>query len=141
MNEFTWSSYSEHDQAFTTAKQSLMSAPTLSFFDPTKPTRLCTDTSRQGLGLVLQQKSGENWSLVQAGSRFVSDAESRYAVIELELLAVSWAILKCKLFLAGLPHFRVITDHHPLIPILNSHRLDVIENPRLHTYHGIQFHH
>ena len=128
-NEFTWSS--EHDQAFTTAKQSLTSAPTLAFFDPTKPTRLCTDASRQGLGFVLQQKSGDNWLLVQAGSRFVSDAESRYAVIELELLAVSWAILKCKLFLAGLPHFRVITDHHPLIPILNSHRLDEIENPRL----------
>ena len=35
------------------------------------------------------------------------------------------------MFLAGLPHFRVITDHHPFIPILNSHRLDEIENPRL----------
>ena len=35
------------------------------------------------------------------------------------------------MFLAGLPHFRVITDHHPLIPILNSHRLDEIENPQL----------
>ena len=53
------------------------------------------------------------------------------SVIELELLAVAWAIMKCKLFLAGLPHFTVITDHHPLIPILNSHRLDEIENPRI----------
>ena len=26
---------------------------------------------------------------------------------------------------------KCITDHHPLIPILNSHRLDDIENPRL----------
>ena len=25
----------------------------------------------------------------------------------------------------------VVTDHHPLIPILNNHRLDKIENPRL----------
>ena len=57
--------------------------------------------------------------------------ESRYAIIELELLAVSWAIYKCKLFLAGLPHFKVFTDHHPLIPILNNHRLDEIENSRL----------
>lgn len=44
---------------------------------------------------------------------------------------MSWAIAKCKLFLAGLPHFTVLTDHHPLIPILNNHRLDEIENPRL----------
>ena len=71
------------------------------------------------------------WALIQAGSRFLCDTESWYAIIELELLAVSWAITKCKLFLAGLPHFTVITDHHPLLPILNSHQLDEIENPCL----------
>ena len=47
------------------------------------------------------------------------------------MLAVCWAILKCHMFLAGLQHFQVITDHNPLIPILNNHRLDEIENPRL----------
>ena len=35
------------------------------------------------------------------------------------------------MFSAGLQHFSVVTDHNPLIPILNSHRLDEIENPRL----------
>ena len=128
-NEFAWSPGLDH--AFTTAKQALTSAPTVSFFDLEKPTHLCTDASRQGLGFVLQQKNGDTWALIQAGSRFLSDTESRYAIIELELLAVSWAIIKCKLFLAGLPHFTVVTDHHPLVPILNNHRLDEIENPRL----------
>ena len=71
------------------------------------------------------------WALIQAGSGFLSNAESQYAIIELELLAVSWAIIKCKLFLAGLPHFTIVTDHHLLIPILNTHRLDEIENPWL----------
>ena len=47
------------------------------------------------------------------------------------VLAVVWAIHKCQIFLAGLPHFTVLTDHHPLISILNHHRLDEIENPRL----------
>ena len=65
------------------------------------------------------------------GSRFLMDAESRYATIELELLAVAWAVLKCRIYLAGLQHFQVFTDHHPLIPIPNSHRLEEIENPRL----------
>ena len=128
-NEFLWSSI--HDQAFLRAKQSLSSAPTLSYFDPVRPTRLCTDASRQGLGFVLQQCHHDKWTLVQAGSRFLSEAESRYAIIELEMLAVSWAINKCRVFLAGLPHFAILTDHHPLIPILNNHRLDEIENPRL----------
>ena len=128
-NDFLWTT--EHDLAFHNARKSLTAAPTLSFFDISQPTRLCTDASRQGLGFVLQQKAEHNWVIVQAGSRFLTDAESRYAVIELELLAVSWAITKCNLFLAGLPHFTVVTDHHPLVPILNSHRLDEIENPRL----------
>ena len=69
--------------------------------------------------------------LVQAGSRFLSDAETRYAVIELEMLAVCWAIKKCRVFLAGFQHFDVATDHNPLIPILNTCRLDEVENPRL----------
>ncbi len=128
-NEFTWSD--EFQSAFQEVKSSLASPPIVSYFDPSKPTRLCTDASRQGLGFVLQQKYGESWRLIQAGSRFLSDTESRYAIIELELLAVTWAISKCNIFLAGLQHFQVITDHHPLIPILNTHRLDEIENPRL----------
>jgi len=47
------------------------------------------------------------------------------------MLAVCWATLKCTIFLSGLKHFVVITDHNPLLPILNSYRLDEIENPRL----------
>ena len=128
-NEFLWSDH--HQEAFTNIKKSLTASPLLSFFDMTKPTRLSTDASRQGLGFVLQQLTGEEWTLVQAGSQFLSDTETRYAVIELEMLAVCWAITKCRLFLAGLQHFHVATDHNPLIPILNTCRLDEVENPRL----------
>lgn len=130
-NYFIWSD--ECQKAFKAVKESLMSAPTLAYFDSAKPTRLSTDASSLGHGFILQQQHGDIWSIVQAGSRFLSDAESRYAIIELlnELLAVSWAIAKWHIFLAGLPHFTFITDHHPLVPILNSHRLDEMDNPRL----------
>ena len=122
----------EHDKAFTRAKRHLVDVPTLAYFEMAKPTRLCTDASRHGVGFVLQQQSDTGqWTLVQAGSRFLTPTESRYAVIELELLAVTWSVMKCKMFLSGLQHFQVITDHNPLIPILNSHRLDEIDNPRL----------
>ena len=100
----------------------------LSFFDISKPTKLSTDT---GTGICITIKTGDKWTLVQAGSRFLSDAETRYAVIELEILAVCWAIMKCRVFLAGLQHFDVATDHNPLVPILNTRRLDEVENPRL----------
>jgi len=54
-----------------------------------------------------------------------------YAGIELEMLAVAWAVTKCRVFLAGLQHFCIATNHNPLIPILNTRCLDEIENPRL----------
>ena len=95
--EFTWTT--EHDQALAKTKECLTTAPALAFFDVDKPTRVCTDASRQGLGFVMQQQTAEGqWRLVQAGSRCLTDAESRYAVIELELLAVTWAIWKCRVF-------------------------------------------
>ena len=128
-NDFIWDA--SHTDAFLKAKEALTMAPTLAFYDISRPTKLITDASIQGLGFVLQQEHHGEWKLVQAGSRFLADAETRYAVIELELLAVAWATKKCRIFLSGLPTFTIITDHHPLIPILNSHRLDEIENPRL----------
>ena len=131
-NDFLWTPV--HDIAFQQAKELLTTAPVLAYFDPSKETRLYTDASTLGLGFLLVQKptnANSEWRVVQAGSRFLSDAESRYAVIELECLAVAWAIKKCHLFLAGLDHFTIVTDHNPLIPIFNSHRLDEIENSRL----------
>ena len=37
---------------------------------------------------------------------FLSSAEPRYATIELEILAVVWTVLNCKMFLAGLQSFK-----------------------------------
>ena len=38
------------------------------------------------------------------------------------------AAMKCKIFLTGLQHFSVITDHHPLIPICCGRRADLVLN-------------
>lgn len=53
----------------------------------TKTTRVSTDASKLGL-FILQQRTGDKWTLIQAGSRFLSGAETRYVVIELEMLSV-----------------------------------------------------
>lgn len=128
---FTWTP--DHDRAFEEVKQALLSPPVLAPFDPALPVVLQTDASRlYGLGYALLQDHGHGQKrLVQCGSRFLADAETRYATIELEMLAVAWAMSKCKLYLAGLPQFTLMTDHRPLIPILNSYTLDAIENPRI----------
>lgn len=49
----------------------------------------------------------------------------------MELLAIYWAIHQCRLYLQGHPQFTVITDHKPLLPIVNGTSLDAVENPRL----------
>ena len=128
---FTWTP--DHDQAFQTVKSALTAPPVLTPFNPALPVILQTDASRlYGLGYALLQESGHGRiRLVQCGSRFLTDTETRYATIELELLAATWAMNKCRLYLSGLQHFTLMTDHRPLIPILNHYTLDAIENPRL----------
>ncbi len=82
---------SVHEDSFKQAKQLLVSAPTLAYFDAKKETHLHTDVSIVGIGFVLLQKSTEtkaDWKIVQAGSSFLSNVEGSYAVVELKGLAV-----------------------------------------------------
>ena len=116
---------------FTQTQAELLSPSTLSFFQLDQPLRLETDASAlYGLGYVLWQLQDGKWRILQCGSRFLSDPESRYAVIELELLAVVWAVKECSLYLPG-TLLELVTDHRPLTPIINLYLLDQIENPRL----------
>ncbi|XP_043217806.1 uncharacterized protein LOC122379571 [Amphibalanus amphitrite] len=130
-NEFIWDE--QQEQAFILAKKALTSVPNLAYFDPRRPTSLSTDASRlKGFGFLLrQQQEDGSWRVIQAGSRFLSSAESRYATIELEATAVVWAMKKCHIFLSGLTSFTIFVDHKPLVPIINGKTLDEIENPRL----------
>ena len=122
----------QHEMAFQRVKTVLASPPVMAFFDPSLPTMLQTDAARtKGLGFALLQRHGDIWRLVQCGSRFLTDTESRYAVVEIELAACLWACRKCHNYLAGLPYFTLVVDHRPLVPILNQKQLSEIENPRL----------
>ena len=114
----------EHEQAFNAAKRRLSSPPVLTYF------------AVNSLGFVLLQMVDGVWKPVQAGSSFLTPTEIRYAMlcyamIELEALGACWAMKKCDMFLRGLPHFKLVTDHQPLIPILNSKGIADVENPRL----------
>jgi len=125
----------EHEATFVQARKTLSADASLAYYDARKETRLITDASRlKGLGFFLKQKQEDNsWRTVQAGSRFLSAAESRYAMIELEMLGIAWAALKCRNFIDGLPQerFEIWTDHQPLVPILESYTLPEIQNRRL----------
>lgn len=129
-NAFVWTPH--HTEAFEAVKKSLQSSPTLSHYDPSKKIILQTDASKlNGLGYLLLQEENGQKKLVQCGSRFLTPPETRYSVVELEMLAVVWAIKKCHLYLAGLPLFLIQTDHRSLITILNMKTLDEIDNMRI----------
>ena len=130
-NAWLWTE--EHTKAFNEVKTALLKPPVLGFFSPARRTVLETDAARlKGLGFCLrQQDEAGTWRLIQCGSRFLTETETRYAVIEVEMLAIVWAIRKCYIYLQGMQKFEVVTDHRPLIPILNEKSLQDISNPRL----------
>lgn len=71
-NIFKWEDV--HTLAFENVKRALVSPAVLAHYDPTLPTMLQTDTSRlKGLDFAIIQKHSENWKLVQAGSRFITE--------------------------------------------------------------------
>ena len=115
----------------------------VSTFDINRVTCLAPDWSKQGMGFLLLQKycscpltkapvcCADGWHLVFAGSRFCTDAESRYAPIEGEASAIAWALNKCRMYVMGSPNLLVVTDHAPLLGIFGNRDLGKIANPRL----------
>jgi hypothetical protein len=130
--EWIWTP--EINAAFEQTRKTLASPPYLTFFDPARPTELLSDASRtKGLGFLLRQKCADGcWRTVQCGSRTLAKHEANWSgMAEIEALGVAWAVLKCSFFLDGLPHFVIVTDSNPLVPILNDRRLDQMKNDRL----------
>ena len=111
-------------------------------FDPSKPTCLATDWSKTGIGFWLLQKHctcqgtkpfccKSGWKTTLVGSRFTHSAETRYAPIEGEALAVAEALNKAKYFVLGCTNLTIAVDHKPLIKIFSDRSLNDIANPRL----------
>ena len=85
----------ELNQAFDSIKKEIVQAPILRYYDPKKATVLQTDTSIKGLGTYLPQDGHP----IYFASKSLQDAECGYVAIELEALAVAWAMVKFYHFL------------------------------------------
>ena len=108
---FNWGP--EHDSAFQLIKKEIMVAPILAYYHPNKPTILQTNASCKGLGACLLQ----NEKPVYFASKALTEMQKGYVAIELELLAVAWAMEKFHHFLYG-NEFTLETDQKPLEVIL-----------------------
>ena len=69
------------------------------------------------------QKQKQEWQPVAYASRSMSETETRYAQIEKEALAITWACEKFSTYILG-KHISIDTDHKPLVPLLNNKHLD-----------------
>ena len=103
----------EHTEAFTSIKQEIIQAPVLKYYDPKKPTVLQTDASAKGLSACLLQCEHP----VYFSSKALTDSQKGYVAIELEALAVSWAMEKFHHFLYA-TKFVLETDQKLLETIL-----------------------
>ena len=125
--EKTWCWGPPQAEAVAKIKQMATSAPTLAYFDPQLPTVVSADASSYGLGAVLLQMHEGGERPVAFASRTLSKAERHYAQIEKECLASTWACERFEKYLVGLPRVEIITDHKPLVPLMNTK--DLSETP------------
>ncbi|UYV64758.1 K02A2.6-like [Cordylochernes scorpioides] len=129
--DFVWDCSQE--RAFRKLKELLTTQPILAAYDIRKPTMVSSDASSYGLGAVLKQE-GKNgiWRPVAYSSRTMTPTEKRYAQIEKETLAITWACERFQDFLLG-KSFRIETDHKPLIPLFSTKELSSL-TPRLQRF-------
>ena len=85
----------EQDGAFQLIKKEIAAAPILAYYNSKKPTVLQTSASCKGLGACLFQ----NQKPVFFASRALLETQKGYVAIEIESLAVAWAMEKFHHFL------------------------------------------
>lgn len=104
-------------QGWGNIKKAISSVPVLAGYETGLPIRVAADASTKGLGAVLEQQHIEGWKPVMFASRTLSETEGRYAQIEKEALAITWACEKFQDYLLGTV-FELLTDHKPLVELM-----------------------
>ena len=105
--QFAWQPAQQ--KAFERLKDLCTSSPVLKYYDAAKPVEIFCDASGSGLGAVLLQDNQP----VAYSSRSLTDAETRYANIEREMLSIVHECTKFHHYIFG-KQVTVYNDHKPL---------------------------
>ncbi|KAL8567284.1 hypothetical protein ACOMHN_023327 [Nucella lapillus] len=121
--EWTWDAAQE--AALQKIRNQLIEAPVLAHYSADRKTVISADASCFGLGAVfLQKQSDGHLKPVFYASRSMTDTERRYAQVEREALAVTWACEKFSDDITGLHELTIETDHKPLLALLKTTSLE-----------------
>ena len=110
----------EQQQAFERLRQALTSKPVLRPPNMNKPFDLWVDASKVGLSAILMQTDDAEASddhtghVICYGSRKLLPRERLYPVVELEILAIVFGLLKFKHYVWG-NKIHCWSDHKPLL--------------------------
>ena len=99
----------KQDEAFTEVKTKVTQAPVLAYYDCKKLLQIQCDASMNGIGSVLMQDGHP----ISFASKALAPTESRYAVIEKEMLAALFSLKKFHQYTFG-NRTTVFSDHKPL---------------------------
>ena len=130
-NCFVWTS--EQQRSFEAIKAALSDPRLLRIFNELSPVVIATDASGTGLGGVLMQPDPNTGELhpVQYVSRSVTSPETRNSPIELELMAVVFALERLRYYTLG-REVQIQTDHKPLLGLVKRDLDDL--TPRLRCF-------
>ena len=132
-NSWVWES--PQKESFNALKKLFSSEDVvLAHYDREAQTIVSAEASSYGLGAVLEQKQkDQKWKPVAYQSRSLTACEQRYAQIEKEAPATTWACERFNSYLLW-KTFEVQTDHKPLIYLLSSKKdLDCLP-PRIQSF-------
>ncbi|XP_046399364.1 uncharacterized protein K02A2.6-like [Ischnura elegans] len=118
--ESKWDWSEKCEEAFQSVKTSIASAGVLAHYNPSLPIILECDASPYGLGALLIQRYTNGLECpIAFASRSLSKAETNYAQIDREALAIIFGVKKFTQYLYG-RKFTLRTDHKPLLYILGE---------------------
>uniref|UniRef100_A0A1I7W8B2 RNA-directed DNA polymerase n=1 Tax=Heterorhabditis bacteriophora TaxID=37862 RepID=A0A1I7W8B2_HETBA len=121
--EFNWSR--KQEEAFTHLKRMLCEAPVLSGPIPKRPFIIESDASTIAIGAILLQSTSdeEPEHPIAFASRKLVKAERNYPPIEIEALALTFAVHQFRTYILGTPVLAIV-DHRPLTSLMK--RKDLI---------------
>ena len=109
-NDVQWTWGTAQEAAMEALKKAVMTTPVLRYYKLAKKVTLQCDSSQFGLGAALLQ----NGQPVAYASGAVTDAETCYAQIEKELLAIVFVCERFERYVYGRDIIQVGSDHKPL---------------------------